>query len=111
MGFWWILAASAALATEAVEVDGAVLATLAHDYDGRRVRTEMSKMAVLTSKAMGCSKDEVTIQLGPKLRMGQAPAVTTTMFALCLPRTQAAEFIPLPMGTGLVIEADGLPIE
>jgi len=101
-----VMICNPALADEAVEVEAAVLTTLAHDYDGMRVRTEMSKVSVLTSRAMGCSKDEITIMLGPRMRAGEAPAVTATQAALCILRAESADLIALPMGTGLVFEGD-----
>ena len=101
-----VLSSTLSWADEIIEVEASVLGTLAHDYDGKRVRTEMSKLSVLTSRAAGCGKDEVTIMLGPKMRMGEAPAVISTQFALCVPRGESAALIPLPMGTGLVFEAD-----
>lgn len=101
-----LLLASTLLAADVVEVDAAVLTTLASDYRGRRVRTEFSKSAVVRGPTVGCAASEVGILLGPKLRMGERPNVTSRQVALCIAREASTPLVSLPMGEGIVVEAD-----
>lgn len=104
-----LAALSPLFAADVVEVDAAVLITLATDYRGQRVRTELSKVAVVGGPAAGCTGREIGIVLGPKLRMGEAPAVTSRQVALCVARDASAPLVALPMGTGILFEADVRP--
>lgn len=103
-----LLSLSPALAEDPAMVDAAVIGVVPEDYDGKRIRTEMSIMAPLdpqSSKGMGCKKETIGFMLGPKMSPGAAPSMMAGQWVLCAPKAEGVKLAPLKMGTPIVFDA------
>lgn len=90
-------------------VPASLLSVRFHDYDGKRVRTEFAIMAPLApkqAKVLGCEKDDTAYMLGPKMTMGQAPAMLAGTWTICVSKEHIASVATAPMGSTIEVEGD-----